>query len=392
MRQALAATLLLLAVVAPRVGASGADFTAATSTRGDVLGAAADFNTVGVSLADPGTPLHGSVALAATATSERGIATVRFQRAPAGGSTWSDICTASTAPYTCTWSTGAVADGAYDLRAVATDAAGYARTSLVTGRTVDNTGPAVTLADPGSPLRGTVALSATATDPAGVASVQFQRRVSPSGAWTNIGAADTSAPFSASWSTTGVTDGTYDLQAVATDTLGNTSTSVVSARVVDNTAPVPQAIAATNGTGTPGKIDAGDHIVFTFSEALQPSSVMSGWSGAAGAAVVVTFTDNNNADSFRVYGGTGSTQTRLTTGGAVAAKALVSAGVSWNGTIAASGGTYTITLTGVGTGSASSSASTNSVALSWPATAGFLDLAGNASLSRTVSGSTSAPF
>src|SRR5205085_10876114 len=160
-----------------------------------------------VSLADPGSPLRGTVALSATAASDRGIASVTFQSAPAGSGAWTDACPADTgAPYTCPWATPA--DGTYDLRAVAADNAGYTRTSVVSSRTVDNTAPTVTLADPGSVLHGSVALSATSSD----GTVKLQYRAFGGGSWTDICAA-----ASCTWNTTAVDRRLDDLQAVATD-------------------------------------------------------------------------------------------------------------------------------------------------------------------------------
>jgi hypothetical protein len=228
--------LAVAAIAAGGVASSGATFTAASASPGTSFATAADFNTVAVSLADPGSPLRGTVALSATAASDRGIASVRFQYAPAGTSSWTDACTDATAPYSCSW--GTPADGSYDVRALATDNAGYTRTSTVAARTVDNTAPAVTLADPGSVLHGTVALSGTASD----GSVKLQYRVASTGAWTDICAAAT-----CNWNTAGVTDGLYDLRIVSTDAAGNAGTATLASRRVDNTAPT----VALTDPGTP---------------------------------------------------------------------------------------------------------------------------------------------
>lgn len=97
-------------------------------------------NTVSsVSLADPGTYLSGSVTLTADANAPAGATSVRIQRAPAGGSTWTDVCSTSVAPYTCVFDTRTVTDGSYDLRAVLLDARGTTTTSaVVAARVVDN--------------------------------------------------------------------------------------------------------------------------------------------------------------------------------------------------------------------------------------------------------------
>ena len=104
---------------------------------------------------------------------------------------------------------------------------------------VDDVVPSVTQTDPGTPLAGIVSLAATASDAdSAVAQVQFQRSPAGAGTWVNVGAADTTAPYSVSFDTTAVTDGLYDVRAVATDVAGNTATSAaVGNRRVDNTAP-----------------------------------------------------------------------------------------------------------------------------------------------------------
>ena len=157
--------LLVLAVLLP-VGMrpSEATFVAASANPGAQFAAAADFNTVAVVLTDPGSPLRGSVPVTATAASDRGITSVVFSTAPAGTGTWTVACTKTVAPYTCTFDTTTVADGLRDVRAVATDSAGYTRTSTVTNRRVDNTAPTATTTDPGSPLTGTVTVAGTAAD------------------------------------------------------------------------------------------------------------------------------------------------------------------------------------------------------------------------------------
>jgi chitinase len=213
--------VLLYAGAAP----SGATFVASSTNPGNTFAAAADFNTVAVSLADPGAVVHGPVTLTATASSDRGIDHVTFQRAGA------DVCTDATAPYTCEIDTTAVADGPLDLRAVATDGAGYARSDTHTV-TVDNTAPTTSLTA-GATLTGSAALDGTASDAgSGLASVTVQ--YSPAGAstWTDVCAAQACA-----WDTTQVPDGLYDVRITATDEADNTASTVVAGRRVDNTAP-----------------------------------------------------------------------------------------------------------------------------------------------------------
>ncbi|HSX66164.1 Ig-like domain-containing protein [Nocardioides sp.] len=308
---------------------SGATYVAASTATASVR-AAADWTAPTVSLADPGSPLKGTVVLSATASdAETGVASVVFEALPSGG-TWSTLCTVTVAPYTCSWSTTAVADGNWTLRARATDRTGLVsswstinvvvannllvvldnpgevlrgsaplaarvhnagllsltlrieysvagaeswktacsglgatltcswattgvtsqeydlRAVAVVGLTtytsavwadviVDNVAPTVTMTDPGTPLRGTVTLAATAADAgSGLASVTFQYAVSGGATWTTACVAGETT--TCRWASTAVADGTYSFRAVAADVAGNTATSTAIAnRAVDNT-------------------------------------------------------------------------------------------------------------------------------------------------------------
>ena len=115
-----------------------------TATSAVVSNRVIDNTVSSVSLDDPGAYLTGTVNVTAAASSSAGITSVRIQRAPAGTSTWTDLCTSTTAPYGCTWDTRTVAAGSYDLRALLLDGRGTTTTSaIVSARRVDN-----------SPLRG----------------------------------------------------------------------------------------------------------------------------------------------------------------------------------------------------------------------------------------------
>ncbi len=130
MKRLVAVLALLAAALSGGVDRSQAVFVASSASP-TTFSAAAVFNAVAVTLTDPGTPLAGTVALSATASSDRALVSVRFQSSPAGAGTWTDRCTDTVAPYTCGWDTTAVADGLYDLRAIALDASGYSQTSVV---------------------------------------------------------------------------------------------------------------------------------------------------------------------------------------------------------------------------------------------------------------------
>ena len=124
--------------------------------------------------------------------------------------------------------------------ATGTDAAGNASNATVLTFTNDSTNPtgAITAPAASANVRGnSVAVTSNSNDGgSGVASAQFQRSPAGAGTWTNIGAADTTSPYSVNWDTTAVADGLYDLRVVTTDNVGNTFTSALVTNVrVDNT-------------------------------------------------------------------------------------------------------------------------------------------------------------
>ena len=141
----------------------------------------------------------------------------------------------TTSPYSISWSTTTATNGEHSLTAVATDTGGQTATSLARTVTVSNQTtnppPTVALTAPadGATVTGSTTVSATASDDTGVTSVQFKLD------GVNLGSADTTSPYSISWSTTTATNGLHSLTAVATDTNGQTTTSTARTVTVSNT-------------------------------------------------------------------------------------------------------------------------------------------------------------
>ena len=79
-------------------------------------------------------------------------------------------------------------------------------------------------------VSGSVNVNANAADNVGVQNVQL--RVDGQ----NIGAADTSSPYSVAWNTATIDNGPHDLTAVASNAAGNTTTSAAVRVTVNNTA------------------------------------------------------------------------------------------------------------------------------------------------------------
>lgn len=95
----------------------------------------------------------------------------------------------------------------------------------------DNADPVVSLASPGSPVSGTVTLTADASDNQGVVEVRFLVDGS-------LIASDTTAPYSVDWMTTTVANGDVTLTAEAEDAAGNVGVSADVVVTVQNAAPV----------------------------------------------------------------------------------------------------------------------------------------------------------
>jgi len=229
---------LLVALATAGTGLSGASYNASSSNPRTQVASAADWVPPIISLADPGAAIHGTVKLEATAadTYGSGVASVRIQRTLAGSGSWTDVCAATSPPFTCTLDTTTLANDYYDLRAVATDAAGFTSTDIIADVQIDNLAPVVSMVDPGSKLSGVVTLSAEASDAdSGVASVTIQRAASGSSTWTDV-CTTTASPYSCRFDTRTVAEGAYDFRAIATDVAGNSKASAVAQnRRVDNT-------------------------------------------------------------------------------------------------------------------------------------------------------------
>jgi hypothetical protein len=315
--------------------------------------------------------LSGSVAVSGTAADAgSGIASWRVEYATAGTANWTPGCTATTAPFACSWDTTKVADGSYDLRAVATDLGTNTKASTVrSGVRVDNDGPAVTFAGPAVLLRGSVGLNALASDPAGVASVVFER--ASGGGWAPI-CTVTVAPYGCGWDTTPLADGYYTVRARAIDGLGHESSVAVSGRQVDNTAPAPSDVQAGNGGATAGTIEPGDWISFSWSEPVLAGTLLSGFTGAA-KAVSVRVTEAGAADTLQVLDAAGTTPAAIATAVALNAD-VVSATAAWDATMVQNGSTVTITL---GAKRSGTTKAAGAATMSWTASSAATDAAGN---------------
>jgi hypothetical protein len=242
--------------------------------------------------------------------------------------------------------------------------------------------PAVTLTAPAQGAHtntATPTLSGAAGTAAGDAATVTIRIYSGASATGTPVQTLTASPSGASWTKTAGTlsDGIYTAQATQADGSSNTGTSAASTFVVDTVKPTATAIAAANKGGagtTAGKLDSGDTITFTFSEAVDPASVLSGWSGAS-TSVRVRFSAGLPNDSLTVLDASGGATVNL---GSVATSGdYVSLTATINATMALSADGASIVVT-LGTPSNVSALAVSAKNMTWTVGAGVKDLAGNA--------------
>ncbi len=112
----------------------------------------------------------------------------------------------------------------------------------------DTTRPSISVTSPvsGTTLKGSVSLSATASDDVGVLGVQFKLD------GVNLGEELSTAPYSGSWNTLGVSDGSHILTAIARDAAGNSSISNSVSVIVANTTTSSGGGGGGGGTGGGG--------------------------------------------------------------------------------------------------------------------------------------------
>ena len=251
--------------------------------------------SVSITLPGAGATVGGTVQAAANASDDIGVTSVQFQL---NGANLGAADTA--APYGIAWNTSAVGNGSYTLTAIARDAANRQTASDPVSVFVfnappplDTTAPNVSITTPtAGSVSGNITITANATDDVGVGQVQF--RVNG----VNLGGPDSSAPYTALWSTANP-NGAYALTAVATDTSGNTTTSAAVNVTVSNTTAtgLVAAYGFNENAGTSATDATGNGRTGTIANATWTAS---GKFGAAlafnGTNAMVSIADHNSLD------------------------------------------------------------------------------------------------
>ncbi|WP_020589442.1 S8 family serine peptidase [Desulfobacter curvatus] len=175
------------------------------------------------------TTVNGSLTVSVSAADEGGVDRVELY-------VDGELLSSDTAsPYTFAWDTYGYANSEHELMAVAYDTAGNAGWSSVITVTVANESDddtqapvvAITSIQGGALVSGGITVDVSATDDGGVALVELY----VDGVLLDE---DITSPYSFFWDTTTYANGTYELVAVAYDTVGNQGVSEVISVSVEN--------------------------------------------------------------------------------------------------------------------------------------------------------------
>lgn len=247
-----------------------------------------------VSITSPaaGATVSGAaVPVTASASSDRGVASVRIESRSTSG-TFSEVCTDLTAPYSCPWNASALADGSHELRAVLVETyGGGSTTSAPVPVTVNNSVGSVALTSPlpGSTVSGSaVSLAATASAgiPSTVTSVTFE--AGPvGGPYTQV-CTDAVSPYACTWNSTTVAfAATYALRAVMLQSNGSTYTTSASVKVDNVTGSV--ALSSPSANARLSGVVAGT-ISVTSNAVAASARIIATPTGLAGPAVSIPCT------------------------------------------------------------------------------------------------------
>jgi hypothetical protein len=192
-----------------------------------------------------GATVNGTVTVTAAASDNFGVQRVEFY----DGS--SMVAADDRAPYSASWDTWTASNGSHLLTVRAYDAAGNVSTSAAVNVLVDNdhTPPQVSFTSPaeGATVSQTLSLTASASDDRAVARVDFDVD------GTFIGSKAAAAPYTVSWSSRTVSNGSHLLRATALDAVGNASSPSTVSILVDNDVIPPQTALTSPANGSIGR-------------------------------------------------------------------------------------------------------------------------------------------
>ncbi|MEA2330868.1 MAG: large repetitive protein [Thermoleophilaceae bacterium] len=184
---------------------------------------------------------------------------------------------------------------------------------------------------------------------------------------------------------TPLAEGSRTYSVTAADSAANGGTQSGFSTMVDNTAPTATDVQTASGAATVALAEAGDSIMFTFSEPIDPESVLAGWnSGSANVVVRLVNGALAGSDTLQVYNAANVTQLPLGSvdlaapgyvGGLLGGEIGLFGATGTASTMTMSGSTITVVL-GTASGQAATTALLNSTMV-WTPSATATDRAGN---------------
>lgn len=229
------------------------------------------------------------------------------------------------------------------------------------------------ISDAGNPASGTSTVTANVST---ITSGQTAVALS-TGSWTVDGASYNyrSAQHTAD---AVLVDGSKSFSLTMTDAASNTATQNGFTVTVDNIVPAGSDIQTVNVSGgTNGRAELGDKVIYTFTERIEPDSVLAGWDGNS-TNVVLRFNNSGGNDLVQIWSASNLSQLplgQINTQGDYISASITFGASGTPSTMVQSGSTITITL---GTVSDASKLKTHGVdAQLWTPSSAATDLAGN---------------
>lgn len=323
-----------------------------------------------------------------------GVYSAEFQYTSHGAGNWLTAGTATTSPYSVSWSTLPLQEGQYDLRVITTDNAGNASISSLITVNVDRTPPSA----PSAPdLESASDTGVSSTDdltkdntPTFTGSAEAGATVKIFDGPTQVGSGIATGAGTYSVTASSLADGSHTISSTATDAAGNASGSSGTLTVViDATAPaITDVVLAPVGTANQ-LAEANETATVTFSEPLDAALLCSAWNNSGVQQLTnatVTIADSAGSDPMT------ATSSSCASGGhfgAVIPGDYVGGGSTTftNSTITwdPSARTLTIKLGAIGTNKDSTH---GAKAPKYTADAAAADLAGNPAVTTTFTDST----
>jgi hypothetical protein len=194
------------------------------------------------------------------------------------------------------------------------------------------------VADPGDPSTGVASVTAdVSTLTPGQTAV-----VLSAGSWT-VGGVSYNYRSASMTANNPIPEGPRTFSIRAQDVAGNVLLQPGFSVTVDNTAPSAADVQAANASGgTVGRAETGDTITLTFSEAIEPGSILAGWDGTA-TTVAFRLVNQGGSDGAEIWDAANATQLPL--GSVDLGKNYTNTDVTFSGsTMVMSGSVITVTL------------------------------------------------